>query len=337
MNIEIRDPEARVEQYLTAGQNDKAFALLYKLAVVSAKKRNFAASETFRDRLYEIDSMALSKIVEVNEIIEAEKDKAVTTDDRNLWTPLFEGLSAVQANDLFLSLKKETIEGGTLILEQGRTNDRLFFVDQGQVSMFYSDHEKEFLIARMGSGDTFGEDTFFSVNVCTASVKTLTRTHLRYIDKTALDKLKATHGSLESTLKKVCLSGRSIFNRLRQKGIDRRSFKRINLNTKISFQLLASNVSQRSVKAELWDISKGGLSFYFQSKNPRAVQSLIGQNIGVRFNLNVNGNTKAVALSGVVHGVQSHPLDEYSVHLKFNRQLSDTTIKAIDRISETTA
>lgn len=334
MDTEIRNPEAMIERYLTSGQDDKAFELLYKLAVSSAKKKDFTASETFRDRLYEIDSMALSRIVEVNEIIEDEKGKAVTTDDRILWAHLFEGLSANQANDFFLSLKKEIIEDETLILEQGRTNDRLFLVDQGQVSMYYSDHEKEFLIARLGSGDIFGEDTFFSVNVCTASVKTLARTHLRYIDKTTLEKLKATHGALGSRLKKVCLSGRSIFNRLRQKGIDRRSYKRINLNTKISFQLLASNVSPRSVKAELWDISKGGLSFYFQSKNPRAVQSLIGQNIGVRFDLSLKGKTKTVALSGVVNGVQSHPLDEYSVHLKFNRLLSDTTIKAIEWISK---
>lgn len=338
MNTEIRNSEVLVAQYLTAGQNDKAFAMLFKLAVSSAKEKDFATSEAFRDRLYEIDSMALSKIVEVNEIIEEEKNKAITTDDRKLWSPLFQGFSANQANDFFIALSKETIESDTLILEQGRANDRLFLVDQGQVSMFYSDHEKEFLIARLGSGDIFGEDTFFSVNVCTASIKTLTRTHLRTIDKTRFEKLKVIHESLESKLKKACVSGRSIFNRLRQKGIDRRSFKRINLNTKISFQLLSSSVSNaapRSVRAELWDISKGGLSFYFQSKNPHAVQSLIGQDIGVRFDLNIKGKTKTVALSGVVHGVQSHPFDEYSVHLKFNRKLSDTTIRAIEWISNT--
>jgi CRP-like cAMP-binding protein len=335
MNTEIRDPEAMVERYLTSGQEDKAFALLYNLAVTSAKKRDFPASESFRDRLYEIDSMALSKIVEVNEIIDAEKEKAVTHDDRNLWAPLLEGLSSSQATDFLLSMKKEVIENETLILEQGCTNNKLFLVDQGQVSMYYSDHEKEFLIARLGSGDIFGEDTFFSVNVCTASVKASARTHLRSIDKRAFDKLKAAHESLESRLKKVCLTGRSIYNRLRQKGVDRRSFKRINFSTKISFQLLSSNTAPRSVKAELWDISRGGLSFYFQSKNPRAVQSLIGQNIGIRFDVNFKGKMKTVALSGVVHGVQSHPLDEYSVHLKFNRQLSDTTIKAIEWISNT--
>ena len=337
MDVETRNPEAAVEQFLTSGQNDKALALLYKLAVSSAKKKDFVASETFRDRLYEIDSMALSKIVEVNEIIEAEKNKAITADDRLLWAFIFEGLTSTLANDFFLSLKKEVIENDTLILEQGRANDRLILVDQGQVSMFYSDREKEFLIARLGSGDILGEDTFFSVNVCTASAKTIAPTHIRTIERTTFNKLKSTHESLESKLKKLCLSGRSIYNRLRQKGIDRRSFKRINLTTQISFQLLSASTAPRSVKAELWDISKGGLSFYFQSKNPRAVQSLIGQNIGVRFDLKFKGKIKTVALTGVVHGVQSHPLDEYSVHLKFNRELTTTAIKTIEWISSAQA
>ena len=195
MITETRDPEAMVERYLNSGQTGKAFELLYDLAVTCAKKKDFISSESFRDRLYEIDSMALSKIVQVNEIIDAEKEKAVTDDDRNLWSPLLEGLSANQANDFLLSLKKEVVESETQILEQGRTNDMLFLVDQGQVSLYYSDQEKEFLIARMGSGDIFGEDTFFSVNVCTASVKASARTYLRSIDKKSFEKLKAVHES----------------------------------------------------------------------------------------------------------------------------------------------
>jgi hypothetical protein len=340
MKTQIRDPETLVEQYLAAGKHDKAVDMLYQSAVSCAKKKNFAAAEAFRDRLYEIDSMALSKIVEINEIIEEQKSKAITTDDRRLWSPFFEELSDIQASNFFIALSKATIESETLILEQGHANDRLYLLDQGQVSMFYRDQEKDFLIGRLGPGNIFGEDTFFSVNVCTASVKTLTRIQVRTIDKKTLEKLAASHDTLAAKLKKMCVSGRSIYNRLRQKGIDRRSFKRINLNTRISFQMLSfsgSKGSPRSVRAELWDISKGGLSFYFQSKNPHAVQSLIGQDIGVRFELNYKGKTKTVALSGVVHGVQSHPFDEYSVHLKFNRQLSDTAIRAIEWIADTNA
>jgi CRP-like cAMP-binding protein len=275
------------------------------------------------------------KIRDPDDIVEAERSKAISTDDRKLWPHFIEGLAPSHANAFFEALRQEVVESDTLILEQGRANHRLFLIEQGQVQLFCREKEKELLIDRLGSGDIFGEDTFFSVNVCTTSARTLTRTHLKFIDRTVFEELKGTHGLLESSLKKVCGSSRSVLNRLRRKGIDRRAFKRINLNTKITFQMLASDAAgsnSRAVRAELWDISRGGLSFYFQSKNPHAVQSLIGQNIGVRFDLNIKGTVKTVALSGVVHGVQSHPLDEYSVHLKFNRLLSDTTIKAIEWI-----
>ena len=331
------DPDAMVDQYLKAGRSDKAFELLYKLAILSAKKKNFVQSESFRDRLYEVDSFALSRIVEVNEVIEAEKSKAISTDDRRLWSRFFEGLTPIESSAFFLNLRKAGIESERLILKQGQPNDKLFFIDQGQLKLLYSDQDKEFLIEKLGSGDIFGDDTFFSVNVCTVSVKTMTQAHIRFMDRTIFEKLKAAHNTMESNLKKVCGSSRSVFNRLRQKGIDRRSFKRINLNTKVSFQLLASETSQamqRSVKAELWDISKGGLSFYFQSKNREAVRNLIGRNIGVRFDLALDGKFKPIALSGVVHGVQSHPLDEYSVHLQFNRKLSDAAVKTIERIAQ---
>ena len=334
----ISEPETKVEHYLANGQTDEAFELLYKLAIYSARKKDFVQSEIFRDRLYEVDSTAVSRIIDVNEIIEAEKNKAITPDHRQLWSRFFDGLSPAEANALFLALRKKTIESETEILKQGQANDDLYFIEQGHVNLIYRDKEKELLIQKMGSGDIFGEDTFFSVNVCTFTVKTLTRVHLGIIDRATFQRLKNAHDGLESNLRKICGSGRSISNRLRQKGIDRRSFKRVNLHTKLSFQLLSSNTAEamrRSVTAELWDISKGGLSFYFQSKNREAVRNLIGRNVGVRFGLRVDGKSRAIALAGIVHGVQSHPLDEYSVHLQFNRRLSDAAIQAIEKVADT--
>jgi CRP/FNR family transcriptional regulator, cyclic AMP receptor protein len=333
-----RDPEAMVDHYLEAGQTAKAFELLYKLAVLSAKKKDFVQSEAFRDRLYEIDSFALPRILAVNEVIDAEKSKAIKPDDRKLWSRFFEGLSPMEANALFLALGNEVFDSESLILNQGQPNDRLFFVTHGQLKMLYSDQDKEFLIEKLGAGDIFGEETFFSVNVCTVSVKTLTQVDVKILDRAVFEKLKAMHDTLEINLKKLCGAGRSVFSRLRQKGIDRRSFRRINLNTKVSFQLLASDAPkamQRFVRAELWDISKGGLSFYFQSKNREAVRNLVGRSVGVRLELTVEGHPKTVSLTGVVHGVQSHPLDEYSVHLQFNRRLSDSAVKFMEHIAQT--
>jgi len=123
-----------------------------------------------------------------------------------------------------------------------------------------------------------------------------------------------------------------------KKGMDRRSCKRINLSAPIWFQVLNPGQGAsmpRPVAGELWDISKSGLSFYFQSKSREAVRRLVGRNVGVRFKLNVDGKVKEVALTGIVQGVQDHPLDEYSVHLMLRKQFSDEAIKTIHRVAET--
>ncbi len=336
MALSLSAHEANVEQYIQTGKTERAVELLYQLAIASAKKGLFQKSESYRDRLYEVDSMALSRIVAVNEVIENQKSRLMPPDYRKLWATFFEKLSGQEANAFFFSLKKANVDSERIILRQGKPNDRLFLVRQGQLKAVYMDKEKELLLRKLGSGDIFGEDTFFSVNVCTATIKTLTPVSLSYIKYTDLEELGRKHEALASNLEKICTAGQSLTDVIRRKGIDRRAHKRYNLNCKVWFQLLESDnpkALNRSIAAELWDISKHGLSFYFQSKNREAVRHLIGRPIGVKFNLNIDGENKTIATTGVVHGVDSHPLDEYSIHLQLNRPFSRDAMKTIAKLA----
>lgn len=336
MTTDVSGREELLQKYIQAEQKDKAVELLYQLAVQRAKERDFIQSEAYRDRLYEIDSMALSRIIKVNELIEAEKSKSLTPDYRKLWGAFFKELSKEEANAFFFSLVDKELESEQFVLRQGKPNDRLYLVQQGRLKVLFADESREVLIHELGSGDIFGERTFFSVNVCTVSVKTLSKVRLSYLERDRLDRLRKTFPFLDGNLEKVCCSGTSLYDRLRKRGIDRRIFQRINFQTKVSVQLLTADTHKRMkspVTAELWDISKSGLSFYLQSKNPEAVRRLTGRTLGVKFSLTIGGKRKDVAVTGVVHGVESHPLDEYSVHMKLNRNFSDSAIKTIQHIA----
>ena len=325
-----------LDQYISNNENEKAVDLLYKLAVQSAKGKDFVNAEAYRDRLYEVDSMAISRIVDINEIIEAEKSRAITPSIRRMWDPFFKGLSPEEAGSFFFALREKTYASETTILEQGQQNDRLFLVHQGSLKMVCHDQGKELLMQRLGAGDIFGHDTFFSINVCTATVKALSAVKLSYLERETLENLKEAMTFLEGNLKKVCNSGQSMFDVLRRKGIDRRSFRRINLQTKVTVQLLSSEskvILKRPITAELWDISKIGLSFYFQSKNPEAVRRLVGRTLGISFGLLIGGKQRDIVVTGVVQGVDSHPLEEFSVHVRLNRNFSDRAIQTIQSLA----
>jgi len=318
------------------GQTEEAVSQLVEMAVASARKSDFDQAESYRDQIYEIDSMALSAIVTVNEIIETEKSKALTPDRRRLWSQFFNGLSAEEANAFFFALKDRKVESEKAIQVQGEPNNRLYLVNNGQLRMLHEREDKQFLIQTLSSGDIFGADTFFSINVCTASVTTISTSRISFLERERLEKLNRQFPHLESRLKKICGSGDRIYNWIRRKGIDRRAYKRINFPTKITFQILSSeekSVAHRRVSAEMWDISKNGLSFYFHSKHKDAVRQLLGHTLGIHFTIDTGNGPKNVAVTGIVQGVQDHPLDEYSVHLKLRRNFSDEAIKTIHRLA----
>lgn len=328
----IAQAEARLNQFIENGQTEQAVKLLCQMVDICARRQDFEKAENYRDQLYEVDSMALSAIVRMNEIIEAEKGKALTPGRRRLWARFFEDLPPDEANAFFFALKEITIQPDQTILKQGNTNDRLYLVEKGRLTVVHEREDKQQLIQTIGAGDVIGEDTFFSINVCTASVTSLSEVKLSYMEKERLEGIMIQHPQIETRLKKICGTGRKIYSWIRKKGMDRRAFKRINLNTRLWFQVLDAGPGRpmtNFVSGELWDISKCGLSFYFGSKNRQAVQRLIGRSVGVRFKLMVDGKGKEAALTGIVQGVQAHPLDEYSVHVKLRKQFSEAAMRTI--------
>jgi hypothetical protein len=328
--------EELIEQLLRESQKEKAVALICRMAIESAERKAFEEAEMLRDRLYEVDSMALNEILRVNESIETEKGKVLTPDRKQLWARFVNGLSPMESNAFFVALREQRLEAEEIILRQGEPNDRLYLVDMGQLKMTHFNLDKDQLIRKVGAGEIFGEDTFFSVNVCTLSVAALVPVRLSYLERDQLMRLKTAHPFLESSLQKICRGSQSMYDFMRKKGIDRRAHGRINLHTKIHFQILtpdARNALQRPIAAELWDISLKGLSFYFQSKNREAVRRLIGRTLGIELTLPVDGKIKKAALTGIVQGVQNHPLDEYSVHVQLNREFSHQAIQTIHRIA----
>ena len=337
MATTIAAAESRLNQLIENEQTEQAVKLLCKMVDICARNQDFERAENYRDQLYEVDSMALSAIVQMNEIIEAEKSKALTPGRRRLWARFFEELPADEANAFFFALKEIKLEADKTILKQGESNSRLYLVEKGRMTVVHEREDKQQLIQTIGVGDVIGEDTFFSINVCTASVTSLTEVRLSYLEKDRLEGIMIQHPQIEQHLKKICGTGRKIYNWLRKKGMDRRSYKRINLSTRVWFQVLDAGSGKsmtRPVSGDLWDISKCGLSFYFGSKNRQAVQRLVGRSIGVRFNLMVAGKRKEAALTGIVQGVQSHPLDEYSVHVQLRKKFSEEAMRTIHRYAE---
>ena len=202
MPTTLADQEAQLEQLIKSGNNEEAIKLLSKLASVCAEKSDFERAEAFRDQMYEVDSMALSEIVNVNKSIETFKSKALTPDHRKLWANFFNHLTSEEANAFFFALKELHLDEEKMILQQGEPNERLYLISQGKLKIVHERQDKQMLIHTLGSGDILGEDTFFSINVCTVSAKSLSKVKLSYLQRDKLEGITIQYPELESKLKK---------------------------------------------------------------------------------------------------------------------------------------
>ena len=88
-----RTKENLLETYIKENKNDLAVELLSDLITQNAKARNFSKAEALRERLFEVDSMALNAIVKSAEIIEAEKMAAIDPIHLDTWSHLYEKLT----------------------------------------------------------------------------------------------------------------------------------------------------------------------------------------------------------------------------------------------------
>ena len=74
---DLSEHEKLIEQYLSEDKQEAAVQLLSELIIKLAKNRNFEQAEAMRDRLFEVDSMAVNEIVK-NYIFKAIRKKRST-------------------------------------------------------------------------------------------------------------------------------------------------------------------------------------------------------------------------------------------------------------------
>jgi CRP-like cAMP-binding protein len=321
--VDLSYQEELVDEYVKQGNNESAVKLLFDLIVAYAKTKNFAKAEMLRDKLYEVDPMALNEIVRSGEIIEEEKSESIDQDHLVIWSKLYSTLSDEQANALYYAMKEATHDIDETIYKQGERNSNLYFVNQGQLKLVYRDEGREVLLKTLGPGHIAGEDTFFFESVCTTSMITLSRVKLNYLEKDTLLKWRDEFPGLESRLQEYCLKFKKVRDLLKAKNLDRRSQKRVRLSGKGMIQLLGASgkLLGRAFKGELSDISVGGLSFTIRISKKENARLLLGRKMNIKFVLPLGNAKRKIDKDGTVIGVKAHPFDDYSIHIKFEEAL----------------
>ncbi len=319
--------EKLVETYLEDNKKEQAIALLFDLIAQCAQARDFAKAESLRERLFEVDSMALDEIVESAEIIENAKISAMNEAHMETWSHLYKHLTKEESIALYYGMQSAVYEPEQIIFRQGELNSNLYFINAGQVKLFYHKDKHAILLKTLGSGDLTGEDTFFTNSTCTTSVMAHSTVKLNFIDKAVLQKWQANTPNLANKLQDYCTGLEPITDLLQKKELERRTHPRYAIAGSAAIQILDQQDS-KTFKADLSDISASGVSFIMNT-SPAAAESLLGCRLTLKCSLRGSFPEISIDQEGRIVGVHAQLFNEYFINVKWEQLLEAALIDKI--------
>ena len=316
---------------IAENNNKNTVADLYQLIITHAKAKNFEKAEELREKLMDIDPMALNEIITSAEIIEQEKNKGLPQDHLTLWADLYQSISKEEGNALYYAMKDASYFNDQPLFTQGDRNSNLYFVKQGQLKMICNHDGREILVKTLNPGDIFGIETFFSDSICTTSVLPFSRAQVTYLEKKVLQRWADKFPALESKLNRYCLNFEKTHDVLKKKGLDRRIQRRFRVEGKVSLQLLGADgaAAGKPFRGILSDISASGLSCIVKLSKKEIGQLLLGRRMELKFSLAVKDSTRTIGQIGAVVAVSSPPFDDYYLHVKFHQTLDGALVREL--------
>ena len=315
--------EQTIRTLLSRDDKTAAVEQLMELIERVARMRNFVQAEKLREWLIEIDPAALSQIVQAAQIIDREKIASIDKIHLEIWGSLYDILDTDEFSTVFHALKNKKYANEEIIISQGAVQGALFFINSGQVKLYFDENGSDVLIKTMGRGDIFGADAFFEASVWTISASSVGTSEISILKLDALQEWNDTFPELESKLYSFCKKSEKIKDLIKRNSYERRLYQRYRISGRIVITLLDDRGRiGTNLKVELFDVSESGLSCLVRISQKEYGRLLLGKNMQITLP-EVDRLGDGVILTGKILAVKKTYAveNDYSLHMKFDRLL----------------
>lgn len=326
----VRETEEDVKIFLRKGEIKKAGQLIVDQAMAAAKIKDFYVAELLKDRLLEIDSMAFSEVIQLGDYIDEQKSSSITSHHLEIWSELYEEMTTEEFNKLYYSLQQENYRQGEIVVKSGETDNSLYFLNSGYMSLSCDVGGKEVFLKRLQPSYVLGGEQFFSPSVWTVTLKALSEVQLHVLDRQVFKKITEEYPAIEGKLHNYCQKHVQVPELLKMSGEDRRENPRYPLAISIQYSLLDpfGNKGKKRFTGKIIDISLQGLAFAIRISNMSNARLLLGRHILATI---IYDDELLPQYHGVIVGVrlQDPILLDFSVHVKLSQKIDNDLFKKL--------
>jgi CRP-like cAMP-binding protein len=324
--------EQRVCQYINENNIPAAVKWLFDLILVYANEKQFEKAKELRQKLIQIDSMALHEIIKSGEIIEQVQADSVDKDHLETWRQLYRILNTEEKNNLFFATHELCLKPGQILLEQGRRNPFLYLIDQGDLQISCRLKNKDFMIKKLGAGNFAGDDTFLSIQAF-SSVKLMavSEVKIRELPKEYFDRWSKELPGLYNKLMDYLYKAGTTHDQINTMNLKRRNQYRVSLTGIGRFQFLDQKGKEvgHPIKGSLLDFSVGGMSFAIRITKKETARGILGRRLNVHFEVQNGEHLVSIQRNGIIVSLGEYNLDDYAVHMKFDLMLDEALVKVV--------
>lgn len=189
-------PLCELTRFYGGDEYDFSFRLVLKADEVPASR----LSATAGPRLGWTSWLKTSEWQEDSEV--EIKPYAMRSYMKDVGIPIFFGLPPEEISELIDKMSARRYEKNWVVMRQGERGDSMFIIRSGEVKVLRrEDDGKEVLLATLANGDVFGEMSFLTGKVRSATVVTTSECELLELYKKDLDEFISKHPRLEKALK----------------------------------------------------------------------------------------------------------------------------------------
>lgn len=322
--------EVNILKHLRMGDKKGATIYIYEQAIAATNLGNFAIAEKLRDRLLEVNPLALTEVVKLGEVIDGQRTVSITPHHIDIWQDLYERMTTKQFNALYYNCFQENYTKGDIIVNNGEIDNCLYFLNSGTISLSCESSGNEIFLKKINPGEILGAEHFFSASVWTVSLTALSAVQVNVLDQEKWKKVLKEAPELEEKLEIFCQRYEKIADLVRMSGDDRRMDSRHPLKMSTRHILLDpfGQKSKRSFRGDLIDLSRGGIAFTIKLANLKTAKTLLGRQILSYLEV---GGTIYPEYAGLVVGVRVYDAlnQTYSIHVKLAQSIDEADYKSI--------
>lgn len=259
-------------------------------------------------------------------MIEDGMSAAIDQDHLAIWPGLYDQLSIEERNSLFFCMKLYVLPEKRLLLKYGSVNNRLFFLEKGNVSVgIPQDDNKIKVVAQLGRGDIIGDYTFATMALCSASVITKTTVQVRCLEGKLAEKWDEEHPGLYGKVMAFCKNQGQVDEIIARKKQEVHHNPRHSVDGLVKSVLLDEKGQETDTifTGELDEISRSGCSFTIHCNNSSIVKNLLARTFSLIFICNKNNKEIKFSCQGKVVKVSSILHNDYQLHVSFQTYLPE--------------